>query len=187
MAIVWFLPRFRLSYHMDYVVDPAEFATPWAIMLDIVSLTCTTLVLYGLYIVLFIYAIRALTQGNLPRRRAFLVTTSVMFFLGTFKGVLQGSNDLSRLVEVLGVPQLTEVVRVTLNNAVMDLLFLYRCYMIWGSKKKVLILPALCILASVVLNVVVGNLQTRQSVLVILFVSAIVNIPFAPDNTATPR
>ncbi|KAJ7210909.1 hypothetical protein GGX14DRAFT_450438, partial [Mycena pura] len=156
---------------MDYVVNPAEFATAWALMLDIISLTCTTLVLYGLYIVLFISAIRALAQRNPPRRRALLLTTSFMFFLGTcgalvivamagvairiIKGVVQQSSDLVHLTVVLRVLQLTDVVRVTLNNAVTDLLFLYPCYMIWGSKKKVLIVPALCILATVVLSVVV--------------------------------
>ncbi|KAF7326487.1 hypothetical protein MVEN_02612200 [Mycena venus] len=156
---------------MDYVVDPAEFAVPWAIMLDAISLTCTSLVLYGLYIVLFFFAIRALMQRDLPRRRALLITTSVMFFLGTcgavgpvvmtsvtvriVNGVVQRSSDLPRLVEILNILQLLDVVRSSMNNVVTDLLFLYRCYIIWGSKRKVLILPALCILATVVLNVLV--------------------------------
>ncbi|KAF8147550.1 hypothetical protein K438DRAFT_1867560, partial [Mycena galopus ATCC 62051] len=171
MIIATFPAHFFLLATMDYVVDPALFAVSCAIMLEAVSLTCTSLVLYGLYIVLFILAIRALTQRDLPRRRALLITTSVMFFFGTcgavgpvaltcvivrtVKEVFRGSSDLPQLVKILNVLQLMDVARSTLSNVVTDLLFLYRCYIIWGSNKKVLILPALCILATVVLNVVV--------------------------------
>ncbi|KAJ7914548.1 hypothetical protein B0H13DRAFT_433806 [Mycena leptocephala] len=125
----------------------------------------TTLVLYGLYIVLFILAIRAITQRNPPRRRTLLAVTSVMFFLGTceavatvaligitmrlFKEVVQESSDPLHLLRVLNVLRLTEIVRATLNIVVTDLLYLYRCYIIWDSRKKVLILPALCILTTV--------------------------------------
>ncbi|KAJ7922028.1 hypothetical protein B0H13DRAFT_2317953 [Mycena leptocephala] len=155
---------------MEYVVDPVLFAPSWAIMVDIVCLTCTTLLLYGLYILLFIASIRTLAQRNVPRRRLLVGTTIAMFLLGTCgtfvvvamagvsiritKAVVEGSTDLPRLIGVLGVLQLTEVVRVSTNNVVTDLLFLYRCYLIWGSKKKVLIVPAFCILATVVLMVI---------------------------------
>ncbi|KAJ7020348.1 hypothetical protein C8F04DRAFT_1144630 [Mycena alexandri] len=156
---------------MYYVVDPAQFASLCVLMSNTLSIVCTTLVLYGLYIVLFILAIRAITQRNPPRRRTLLAVTSVLFFLGTcdavaavasmgitfrlFKEVVQESSDPLHLLRVLNVLRLIEIVRVTLNIVVTDLLFLYRCYIIWESRKKVLILPALCILATVVLLVVV--------------------------------
>ncbi|KAJ7263726.1 hypothetical protein C8J57DRAFT_1332574 [Mycena rebaudengoi] len=150
--------------------DPALFAPFWAIMVDIICLTCTNLLLYGLYIVLFIFSLRTLAPRNVPRRRLLVGTTIVMFLLGTCgtfvvvamagvsiritKAVVLGSADLPRLIGVLNVLQLTDVVRGLLNNVVADLLLLYRCYIIWGSKKKILIVPALCILATVVLTVV---------------------------------
>ncbi|KAJ7925062.1 hypothetical protein B0H13DRAFT_1863427 [Mycena leptocephala] len=191
---------------MDCVVDPTEFAISWFIMLNVVSLTCTALVLYGLYVVLFVIAIRALRQRNLPRRRDLIVTTLVMFFLGAcgavvnitmagvtiriIKELVRGASlsDLSRLTGKFFVLQLTDVRlaggaeddtsgSVVRHHPLMasgqeaekgdgrDLEILqfafetwvrnryqeqlYRCYIIWGSKKKVLILPALCSLATV--------------------------------------
>ncbi|KAJ7668924.1 hypothetical protein B0H17DRAFT_1142304 [Mycena rosella] len=168
---------------MDYVVDPAEFDPLWTIMLDIVCLACVSHVSLaygvipppapfisrpaGLYVVLFIFAIRILIRRDSPGRRVLLGTTSVMFLLGTCgtlvvvvmagvairinKTVVQGSADLPRLAQLLNVLQLTEVVRVTTNNESFQL---YRCYIIWGSNKKVLVLPAICILATVVLMIV---------------------------------
>ncbi|KAJ7100387.1 hypothetical protein C8R44DRAFT_351765 [Mycena epipterygia] len=154
---------------MSYVVDPAEFDPGWAIMLEIVCLLSTTLVLYGVYIPLFIFSIQSLTHRNSPGRLVMLTTTWLMFILGTCgtllvvteaalairitKAVVQGSTDIPGLLQVFRRVQLTEVVRVAVNNLLTDLLLLYRCYIIWGSKKVVLLLPAACILATVVLSV----------------------------------
>ncbi|KAJ7935770.1 hypothetical protein B0H13DRAFT_2304269 [Mycena leptocephala] len=117
----------HLLITMEYVVDPVLFAPSWAIMVDIVCLTCTTLLLCGLYILLFIVSIRTLAQRNVPRRRLLVGTTIAMFLLGTSgtfvvvamagvsiritKAVVEGSTDLPRLIGVLGVLQLTEVVK----------------------------------------------------------------------------
>ncbi|KAF7344946.1 MYND-type domain-containing protein [Mycena venus] len=139
---------------MYYVVDPAQFASLYVLMSNTLSIACTTLVLYGLYIVLFILAIRAITRRNPPRRRTLLAVTSVMFFLGTCDAVSTVAL-IGITMRVLNVLRLTEIIRTTLNIVVTDLLFLYRCYIIWDSRKKVLILPALCILATVVLLVTV--------------------------------
>ncbi|KAJ7278820.1 hypothetical protein C8J57DRAFT_1304612 [Mycena rebaudengoi] len=155
---------------MEYVVDPAVFAPFWAIMLHIVCRTCTNFVLYGLYIVLFIFSLRRLAPRNTPGRRLLVGTTIVMFLLGTCgtfvvaamaavsirmtKAVVLGSVDVPHLIRVFGVLELTDLVRDLINIVVADLLLLYRCYIIWGSKKRIIIVPALCILASAVLTVV---------------------------------
>ncbi|KAF8188223.1 hypothetical protein K438DRAFT_1834073 [Mycena galopus ATCC 62051] len=44
------------------------------------------------------------------------------------------------------------------NNLTADLLFLYRCYVIWGRQKKVLILPGALILSTVVLGCISKDL-----------------------------
>ncbi|KAJ7741089.1 hypothetical protein B0H16DRAFT_1757324 [Mycena metata] len=145
---------------MSYVVDPTGFNAGWAIMLDVVSLLSTTLILYGLYVPLFIFSIQSLNHRNSPGRRVMLGTTSVMFILGTCgtllviaeatlaiqitNGVVQGSVDSNlRLLRVFRGVQLTEVARVAVNN----------CIVVWGSRKMVLLLPAACILATVVLQI----------------------------------
>ncbi|KAJ7263929.1 hypothetical protein C8J57DRAFT_1333180, partial [Mycena rebaudengoi] len=152
---------------MSDVVNSADFDPAWALVLEVSCLGSTTLVLYGLYVPMFILSIQAVNHHNPPRRRLILATTSLMFILGTggtllivtevglvtrfTKTVFQGSpSDLSRLFGVFPWVELTEVVRFTLNNLLTDLLLLYRCYTIWGSKKKVIIVPAVCILLTVV-------------------------------------
>ncbi|KAF7328431.1 hypothetical protein MVEN_02559000 [Mycena venus] len=131
------------------------------VLLD-VYMAFTMLVLYGLYIVLFIFSIYTLTHRTPPGRLILLVATSAMFLLSTsatalavaVAGVaLQGqlnistakkhipSGDLKALVALVA----TEDIRLAINNVVVDLLLLYRCYIIWGSNKKVVILPAILI------------------------------------------
>ncbi|KAJ6535137.1 hypothetical protein B0H19DRAFT_438876 [Mycena capillaripes] len=39
------------------------------------------------------------------------------------------------------------------NNFVTDSFFLYRCYLIWGSKKRIVILPALFMLSTIVVGI----------------------------------
>jgi len=136
---------------------------------DIICLLSTTLVLYGLYVPMFIFSVQSLTHRTAPGRRVMLGTTVLMFILGTCgtlvnvaeatlvmgiaKGFIQGSPDVPRLEEGLRRFQLTAAALFGVNNLVTDLLFLYRCYIIWGSRKMVLILPGLCILTTAVLAV----------------------------------
>jgi len=168
---------------MSYVVDSAEFDNGWAITVETLCLLSTTLVLYGLYVPMFIFSIQSLTHRPAPGRRVMLGTTVLMFILGTCgtllvvaeaalamaitKGLIQDSPDLPRLGEIFRKFQLTEVARVAVNNLVTDLLLLYRCYVIWGSRKMVLILPGLCILTTVVLTVLVWITYPHSSVYLI--------------------
>ncbi|KAJ7690817.1 hypothetical protein B0H17DRAFT_1331252 [Mycena rosella] len=151
---------------MSDVVNSADFDPVWALVLEVLCLGSTTLVLYGLYVPMFILSIQAVNHHNAPGRRLIIATTSLMFILGTggtllivtevglvirlTKTVFQGSPDLSRLLGVFRWVELTEVVRFTLNNLLTDLLLLYRCYIIWESNKKVILVPAVCILLTVV-------------------------------------
>ncbi|KAJ6590485.1 hypothetical protein DFH09DRAFT_1139472, partial [Mycena vulgaris] len=141
---------------MPYVANPAEFES-W-----------TSLVLYALYVVLFIFTIYTLTHSGRARSRFLLVTTSVMFLLGTLealdsvvqtgniirlnKELIQGSPEFPRLSRLFSRVDLLGGIRLAVNNFVTDLVFVYRCYVIWGSKKTVLILPGISIFATVVVG-----------------------------------
>ncbi|KAF7333720.1 hypothetical protein MVEN_02328400 [Mycena venus] len=109
-----------------------------------------------------------------PGRRVLLIAASAMFLLGTVaiviavaeavislqmeKAAVQGSHELSTLTRYeLGL-EVTEIIRLAINSVVADLLLLYRCYIIWGSNKKVVIIPAILILIPLVLFVV-GQIQ----------------------------
>ncbi|KAJ6582904.1 hypothetical protein DFH09DRAFT_278211 [Mycena vulgaris] len=155
---------------MNYVVDPVEFESWWKDLVFTLSSTFTALMLYvlALYVVLFIFSIHTLTHRNRPGSRFLLVTTSVMFFLGTSealvsvvqagimirlnKKLIQGSPDFPRLSRLYYRVALFANICLAVNDLVADLVFLYRCYVIWGSRKTVLILPGLSIFATLVVG-----------------------------------
>ncbi|KAJ7190131.1 hypothetical protein GGX14DRAFT_546958 [Mycena pura] len=80
-----------------------------------------------------------------------LVDAGANFSRATFP-----ANVLDRFFILRIVTQFVPVV----NKLVTDLLFLYRCYKIWGSRKKVVIFPAILVLfTAVIASVVVSPLQ----------------------------
>ncbi|KAF8188235.1 hypothetical protein K438DRAFT_1834092 [Mycena galopus ATCC 62051] len=48
------------------------------------------------------------------------------------------------------------------NNFVVDSLFLYRCYVIWGRQKKVLIVPGVFMISTVILGCVAGIIRIQD-------------------------
>ncbi|KAJ7191376.1 hypothetical protein GGX14DRAFT_481452, partial [Mycena pura] len=125
------------------------------------------LLLYGIYINLFILAIFTLSrQKKTAGKKVLLLACCTMFVLGTtetFLWVWSGAVNISILQELVDTgghldqadlksALLTDFVAdfvFALNNLVTDFLFLYRCYMIWGSRKTAVILPATLILTTV--------------------------------------
>ncbi|KAJ7468054.1 hypothetical protein FB451DRAFT_1257927 [Mycena latifolia] len=147
---------------------PPEFEYFWNALVHTLSSTITGLVLYTLYAVLFMFSIYTLIHRNPPGRRFLLLTASAMFLLGTSgtvvsvlmagilfqsnKKLIEGSNDLARLIQVYVTLELIASILLVTSNFVADLVFLYRCYIIWGSKKRILILPGLSTLATLVVE-----------------------------------
>ncbi|KAF7333304.1 hypothetical protein MSAN_02425500 [Mycena sanguinolenta] len=131
--------------------------------------TCTVLVLYAVYLILFLFSLYTIIRRDSSGRRIMLLTSAAMFLLATsgmITSVLLTPIDLALIKtdirdDVVGAEHLLRVysivnaasdVRLVTNNLVADLLFTYRCYMIWGSRKTVLILPAISILAAAALG-----------------------------------
>ncbi|KAF7344161.1 hypothetical protein MVEN_01706300 [Mycena venus] len=98
-----------------------------------------------------------------------LVTSSGMFLLATcgmLTSVLSTAIGISLIkaiiqADTVGTEHLRRVhdnlravhnVRLTTNGLLTDLLFLYRCYMVWGSRRAVLILPGVFIFATCLLG-----------------------------------
>ncbi|KAJ7637881.1 hypothetical protein DFH06DRAFT_643499 [Mycena polygramma] len=141
---------------MNYVVASVEFEALWCSMLFDVALISTALLIYGLYAVLFLFSIRTL-QGQLPGGNILRLTTWVMFILATVYVLVHGSVDDSvRLARIYKALILAEDIILAYNNLVTDLLFLYRCYVIWGSRKRIILLPGVLILATVVVGCLTG-------------------------------
>ncbi|KAJ7083866.1 hypothetical protein C8R44DRAFT_822126 [Mycena epipterygia] len=66
------------------------------------------------------------------------------------------TNDTSEFERTCKLLLVTEYVIFAMNYVVTDSLFLYRCYVIWGSQKKVVILPGVLILSTLVIGCVDG-------------------------------
>ncbi|KAJ6483222.1 hypothetical protein C8R45DRAFT_1099509 [Mycena sanguinolenta] len=154
---------------MSYVVNPAFFnsASP-SILVDLCE-SFTVLVLYTIYVILFLFSLYTIVHRNANGRRFMLVMSSGMFLLATsgmlisvmsaavnisitraiIHGDSVGTEHLLRLYDNL---QVAYAIRLTTNNLLTDSLFLYRCYVIWGSRRTVLIIPGLFVFATCLLG-----------------------------------
>ncbi|KAJ6556643.1 hypothetical protein DFH09DRAFT_1317955 [Mycena vulgaris] len=158
---------------MNYVVDSVEFEDRWNTMLFTVSVNSTVLLLYALYVVLFIFSVYTLHRRSPPAPKVFIATAWIMFLLATCGTVIvitttgismrmnyllvQGSKDRpAHLLSLCHALALAQDVILAVNNLVTDLLFLYRCYVIWGSRRRVLVVPGFLILATVVVGCICG-------------------------------
>ncbi|KAF9500222.1 hypothetical protein BDN71DRAFT_1440820 [Pleurotus eryngii] len=123
---------------------------------SLVALWVGTL-LYGVYLVLFgicLYIFRGRKQSQ---NIVLVVTAFIMFalstahiimtFLSTFYAVLDPEKGLApdHFALAAGYIYIT-------NNIVADGIIVYRCYIVWGSKKRIVILPCILLLATAVLG-----------------------------------
>ncbi|KAF8185306.1 hypothetical protein K438DRAFT_1054161 [Mycena galopus ATCC 62051] len=154
------------------IVNASDFAAYWQNMLFSLYATSTTLLFYGLYIALFLTSLRILRRRDRREKGTFVGATYTMFVLGTAETILclcttgisvriaqelveQASVDaLSRLWQIYFRLDVAQNIVFVLNNCVADMVFLYRCYIIWGSRWGIITTPALCILSTVVLGAI---------------------------------
>ncbi|KAJ7118255.1 hypothetical protein C8R44DRAFT_190374 [Mycena epipterygia] len=158
---------------MDYVVNSAEFGGRWRLTLFTISVNSTVLFLYALYVVLFLFSIHFLRRRYHAARRVLLLAAWAMFLLATSGTLLvvttagismrmmymfvQGSNsEAANLLRQYHMLSLAVDIILALNNLVTDLLFLYRCYVIWGYRKIIIVVPGVLILATVVVGCISG-------------------------------
>ncbi|KAJ7343792.1 hypothetical protein DFH08DRAFT_871278 [Mycena albidolilacea] len=70
---------------------------------------------------------------------------------------VQGDPDSpARLLRLYQSLALGQDIILAINNLVTDLLFLYRCYVIWGARRTVLLLPVMMILATMTVGCITG-------------------------------
>ncbi|KAJ7159492.1 hypothetical protein C8R46DRAFT_1194832 [Mycena filopes] len=132
--------------------------------------TCVQVFAYGIYFNLFLLSLHTFHRRKLPGNHVLLASTWAMGILATVQIVLRlvRTAVVIRFVGAsMGMDQeltpsptslpgtynalsMAQVAVFVLNNMVTDTLFLYRCYVIWGSRKVVLVLPAILILATCV-------------------------------------
>ncbi|KAJ7159523.1 hypothetical protein C8R46DRAFT_1108501 [Mycena filopes] len=126
-----------------------------------ISGTCVQAFCYGIYLNLFILALHTLHGRKKPGNNILLAWTWAMWLLGTAQIVLrllQTAVVIRNVGAAMGMgssppPMLNPLgiahgVLLLLNNMVTDTLFLYRCYVIWGSRRKVVVIPAVILIVA---------------------------------------
>ncbi|KAJ7466465.1 hypothetical protein FB451DRAFT_413242 [Mycena latifolia] len=120
--------------------------------------------LYGAYLVLFGFYLHVLRTGGMAKHRFLNISTISLFILCTAHcalvlniprlrtrldariaaGDVEGSDKLT--AEQSHLVFATNAVYVT-SNVIADSIFIFRCYAIWNSRRKIIILPTLLTVA----------------------------------------
>ncbi|KAJ7738422.1 hypothetical protein B0H16DRAFT_98825 [Mycena metata] len=160
---------------MKYTVGSGLFNHQWSVLSEDVISVCLELVLYGIYLVLFILAICTLARRKGAGKKLLLGYAWTMAAFGTVQLVIRLVDTvlIARCVEILvkqdsftSQPKLAKLALLSRsletaqtvilagNNFVTDSLLLYRCFMIWGSDWRPVVLPGVLIACTFVIGCV---------------------------------
>ncbi|KAJ6530103.1 hypothetical protein B0H19DRAFT_1384663 [Mycena capillaripes] len=183
---------------MQYIVNSVQFDSFWDFMLGLLMATGVSLLFYGIYILLFILAIRTLKRRKTSGMKLLMGVSCVMAVLATTQMAVNIALAVftARLVQQVVHSQLlnanaslatllvldtVQAITTGINLFVTDFLFLYRCYVIWGFQRKIIVLPTLLMLSTVVVAILRAaqvQAQTRSvvDVRILLSLAAATNL-----------
>ncbi|KAJ6483286.1 hypothetical protein C8R45DRAFT_1099562 [Mycena sanguinolenta] len=119
----------------------------------------------GIYVVLFCFCVKTLRHSRVRHRFALSVAISAIFVLCTLHWILQLVNAWELLAALESIAHVQRVntknlqneweqinivmgaVYVT-SNLIADSIFIYRCYCIWGFRKRIIAMPIVLLVAS---------------------------------------
>ncbi|KAJ7604827.1 hypothetical protein DFH06DRAFT_274518 [Mycena polygramma] len=123
--------------------------------------------LYGIHAVLFCFCIRTLRQSRVRHRLALFVAISVIFAFCTIHWILQLVNAgelmtvLEKMAHVKGIKVNFKALMNKFNkiniamgalyvtsNLIADGIFIYRCYCIWGYRRRIIAVPIILLVAT---------------------------------------
>ncbi|KAJ7229570.1 hypothetical protein B0H12DRAFT_1147579, partial [Mycena haematopus] len=126
-----------------------------------------SLLLYGVYCILFVLSLYTLSRRKAPGTTLLIVASCTMAVVASTQMALDMAVtvEAARLLqqaahsEILNgrstiMLQMAQNLMCGINNFITDSFFLYRCYVIWGFRKKPLILPALLLLTTLIVGFV---------------------------------
>ncbi|KAF7340765.1 hypothetical protein MSAN_02105100 [Mycena sanguinolenta] len=148
-------------------MDPSPIGPSWSALMEVFSEIGVSLVLYGIYLCLFALSIYILARRRGTHGTKLLMAWScVIAAIATVRIAVYISKAIesARIVEELVSMQVSnptlfitlgtaQLVLTAVNNLAADSLYLYRCYVIWGHRWKILILPALFMFATIAVGV----------------------------------
>ncbi|KAF8176147.1 hypothetical protein K438DRAFT_80113 [Mycena galopus ATCC 62051] len=148
-----------------YIVDSGVFDSLWYSLTINLLQTPVSLLLYGVYVNLFLLSLCSLSRRKAAGNKLLLVASCIMAVAGSTQLALDVAVTASaaRLVQQVvhsGIPpaerdpmrlavlEEAQILMFGINNFITDSIFLYRCYVIWGSQRKSIILPALLMIST---------------------------------------
>ncbi|KAF7328754.1 hypothetical protein MVEN_02504100 [Mycena venus] len=159
---------------MEYTVDSEAFDSLWYFVINTLSQTAVSLVLYGVYVNLFLFSLYTLSRRKTTGTKLLMIASCVMAVVGSTQMALDvavtvaGGRLFQRIVReqvlitlplgdlVLPTLQTAQNIAFAINNGtslITDSIFVYRCYVIWGFQKKIIILPSLLMLSTLVVGI----------------------------------
>ncbi|KAJ7215099.1 hypothetical protein B0H12DRAFT_358545 [Mycena haematopus] len=125
--------------------------------------------LYGIYVVLFCFCVKTLRYNRVRHRFALSVAISVIFCFCTLHWILQlvnagglltvletiahvhlpgGKVNTTKLMEEYNQVNIVMGASYVTSNVIADGIFIYRCYCIWGFRKRIIAVPIILLVAS---------------------------------------
>ncbi|KAF7340721.1 hypothetical protein MSAN_02100400 [Mycena sanguinolenta] len=164
---------------MQYGADYSEDLKPsWNLMIALFCETAAALILYGIYLAFFVLSVYTLSRRQrTPGTTLLIIVSCAMAVLGTAQVVVifAAAAVDGRFVQhlVYGEAAIQPALLTTLgrvvsvlfatNNLVGETLFLYRCYVIWGSQWRVIVLPASLMVPTFVIAILWGGPPTPHA------------------------
>lgn len=108
--------------------------------------------LYGIYFILFFICAYLLLRKKRPLRWVLLASAIIMFFLATADIIYTYHLVFNKLLanKLTFAELFPKYMLFVTNNALADSLLLYRCYVVWGFNKYIIIAPAILLIAGTV-------------------------------------
>ncbi|KAJ7320751.1 hypothetical protein DFH08DRAFT_942116 [Mycena albidolilacea] len=156
---------------MQDTSNSGQFDSAWHFLFNLFAATGAfkiSLLLYGIYINLFLLSVYTLSRRRKSPGKNFLLGASCVIAVvaTTQMGCSIAQTILTaRLIQQIVNAQVGDRPHVVIalktaqysllgiNNFATDSLFLYRCYVIWGYQRKILILPAMFMLTTFVVGI----------------------------------
>ncbi|KAF7333327.1 hypothetical protein MVEN_02348000 [Mycena venus] len=177
---------------MQYTVDSEQLDPLWDLMIVRFWQMGVSFLIYGIYLNLFLLTIHTLSRQRTLGRKPLIIASCVMAVLGTTQIAMNIAETVlaARFVHQVLDAQVSAQIRALttlsvlseaqgvvsgINYFVADALFSYRCYVIWGSQRKILILPGFLMLSTFVISVL-GSLVLTIDIRIPLCLAAATNL-----------
>uniref|UniRef100_A0A0W0G7D5 Uncharacterized protein n=1 Tax=Moniliophthora roreri TaxID=221103 RepID=A0A0W0G7D5_MONRR len=133
--------------------------------------TIINVFIYGAYAILFGLCLFFILKPRRPKAFAHVAFVVLLFVLATIGNIFNIVNTAIKMnltfgwpfnVSLLNVSSTGASIILVIANTVADALLLWRCYLVWGSRVKPIVVPAVLCLANNVAGLVVIGM--RQSI-----------------------